>query len=183
VNATTEWDLIARCRAGSAAAYEPLVRQYEARGLALAGTLLGDADDAQDAVQDAFIKAYRSLNRLAEGSDFGPWFRSILRNLCLDRLRAAPRRARVAWDDAAVDRAAWTEPAGPVAIASERRIARMRAALERLSVEHRDVLVLKEVEGMSYAEIAQLTGTPAGTVGSRLYHARAALKKILEGQA
>ena len=183
VNEQSEWSLIARCRAGSAAAYEPLVRRYEAGGLALAGTLLGDQDEAQDAVQDAFVKAYRSLNRLADGSEFGPWFRRILRNLCLDRLRSAPRRSRVPWDDATVDRAVWSEPAGSVAIEQEQLAATIRAALDRLSVEHRDVLVLKEIEGLSYAEIAKLTDSSPGTVGSRLFHARAALRTIMEEHA
>lgn len=84
-----EWELIRRCRAGQASAFEALVRKHEAPALALAGGLLGDADDAADAVQDAFVRAYRTLDRLAEGSAFGPWFRTILRNLCLDRARGA----------------------------------------------------------------------------------------------
>lgn len=183
MNAQSEWSLIVRCRAGSAAAYEPLVRRYEADGLALAGALLGDADEAQDAVQDAFVKAYRSLNRLAEGSEFGPWFSRILRNLCLDRLRSAPRRSRVKWDEAAVDRVAWSEPAGSVVIEQEQLAAVVQRALDRLSVEHRDVLVLKEIEGLSYAAIAGMTNTSPGTVGSRLFHARAALRKIMEENA
>jgi RNA polymerase sigma-70 factor, ECF subfamily len=183
VNAQSEWSLIMRCREGSAAAFEPLVRRYEPRGLALAGALLGDQDEAQDAVQDAFVSAYRSLHRLAEGSEFGPWFRTILRNLCLDRLRAKPRRTRADWDTSVVDRAVWSEPAAVAALEQERLAAAVHAALDRLSIEHREVLVLKEIEGLSYSGIAELTGTPAGTVGSRLYHARAALRKILEADA
>ncbi|MFW6079468.1 MAG: RNA polymerase sigma factor, partial [Gemmatimonadota bacterium] len=76
-----ERDLVARCRRGSTAAFEPLVREYEPPALAIARGMLGDADEAADAVQDAFVRAYRSLGRLREGSRFGPWFRTILRNL------------------------------------------------------------------------------------------------------
>jgi RNA polymerase sigma-70 factor, ECF subfamily len=183
VSTPSEWSLILRCRDGSASAYEPLVRRYEARGLALAGMLLGDADEAQDAVQDAFVKAYRTLPRLAEGSEFGPWFRSILRNLCLDRLRSTARQRRVPWTAASVDGAAWSDPTGTTAVEREQLASGVRAGLDRLSLEHREVLVLKEIEGMSYREIAELTGTPAGTVGSRLYHARAALKQVMEESA
>jgi RNA polymerase sigma factor (sigma-70 family) len=99
VDRRTEWDLISRCRRGSTAAFEPLVRAHEARALAVAEGMLGDVDDAADAVQEAFVKAYRSLRRLREGSTFGPWFRTILRNHCRDRLRSSGGRTHVAWDE------------------------------------------------------------------------------------
>src|SRR3990172_2209835 len=100
VDSETERELIDRCRAGSTAAFEPLVKAHEAQALLLAEGLLGDADDAEDAVQDAFVKAYRSLGKLEEGSAFGPWFRAILRNRCIDLLRSAPRRRKASWTEA-----------------------------------------------------------------------------------
>jgi RNA polymerase sigma factor (sigma-70 family) len=105
VDTQNEWDLIVRCRAGSTAAFEPLVRRHEGRALHIAELLLGDADDAADAVQEAFVRAYRSLDGLRPGSDFGAWFRSILRNHCLDRIRSAPRRRNVPLDTRTADRA------------------------------------------------------------------------------
>jgi RNA polymerase sigma-70 factor, ECF subfamily len=179
VNTNPEWDLIVRCRAGSAAAFEPLVRGHEARGLALAEALLGDADEAADAVQDAFVKAYRSLDRLREGSDFGAWFRAILRNHCLDRLRSRPRRSHVSLEAAHIDAHRWSEPTGSAILERTQLAAAVRAALARISPEHRQILTLKEIEGLSYADIARVTGLPAGSVASRLYHARAALRRAV----
>jgi RNA polymerase sigma factor (sigma-70 family) len=177
VDTQTEWELIARCRNGSAAAFEPLVRTHEARALAMAEVLLGDADDAADAVQDAFVKAYGALGRLRPGSDFGAWFRTILRNHCMDRLRSAPRRRNVRLDARTTAGAGGSEPEAPAALEREQFARRVHEALAEVSPEHREVLVLKEVEGMNYTEIAAALGIPQGTVASRLYHARAALRK------
>ncbi|HSJ06091.1 MAG TPA: sigma-70 family RNA polymerase sigma factor [Longimicrobiales bacterium] len=176
----TEWDLIARCRAGSAAAFEPLVRAHEARALAVATALLGDGDEAADAVQDAFVKAYRALDRLADGTDFGAWFRRILRNGCLDRLRSPSRRRRVRLDQGAVDAVRWEDADGLAAVEAHELARAVRTALAGLSAEHREILVLKEIEDMSYAAIAQSMGIPPGTVASRLHHARSALRRIVE---
>jgi RNA polymerase sigma-70 factor, ECF subfamily len=178
VDTQEEWELILRCRNGSTAAFEPLVRAHEGRALLLAEMLLGDADDAADAVQEAFVRAYRSLGRLQPGTGFGAWFRSILRNYCVDRLRSAAHRGRVSFDDSTPGETGWTEPAGSAAIEREQFAGVVRSALGSLSPEHREILVLKEVEEMSYAEIAGAMGIPMGTVASRLYHARAALRKV-----
>jgi RNA polymerase sigma-70 factor (ECF subfamily) len=178
VNTQTEWDLIQRCRNGSTAAFEPLVRRHEDRALATADALLGDADEAADAVQEAFVKAYRMLDRFREGNAFGPWFRAILRNHCLDRLRY-PYRRDARWSEQALDNRAWSDPVGTARLEREQLSSAVREALAALSAEHRDVLVLKEMEELSYAEIAEASGVPIGTVSSRVYHARAALKKVL----
>jgi RNA polymerase sigma factor (sigma-70 family) len=146
----------------------------------MASALLGDADDAADAVQDAFVKAYRGLARLKDGSDFGAWFRQILRNHCVDRLRSAPRRRQVRLAQDAVDASAWAEAPGAAAIEAAELARAVRYALSLLSPEHREILTLKELEEMSYAEIARAMGIPGGTVASRLHHARAALRRIVE---
>jgi len=179
MDARTEWDLVTRCRRGSTAAFEPLVRAHEARALAVAEGMLGDADEAADAVQDAFVRAFRSLGRLREGSAFGPWFRTILRNHCRDLLRSVPTRTHVRWEEGAGGDAGSDAPEASIAMERAELSAAVRASLARLSPEHREVLVMKEMEGLSYAEIAEATDTPAGTVASRLYHARAALRKVL----
>jgi RNA polymerase sigma factor (sigma-70 family) len=141
--------------------------------------MLGDVDDAADAVQEAFVKAYRSLRRLREGSTFGPWFRTILRNHCRDRLRSSGGRTHVAWDERVAGDAGQAPAAAPAALERAELSQAVRNALARVSVEHREILVLKEMEGLSYAEIARETGIPAGTVASRLHHARIALRKVL----
>lgn len=176
----TEWAQIVRCRDGSAAAFEPLVRAHERRAIALATALLGDADDAADAVQDAFVRAYRALGRLDEGSDFGAWFRTILRNRCRDRLRSAPRRREVRLDARAAAERQSTDAVGSAAIEAAELADAVRRALGRLAPDQREVLTLKEIEDMSYAEIARALGIPPGTVASRLHHARMALRRAVE---
>ncbi|MBA2671930.1 MAG: sigma-70 family RNA polymerase sigma factor [Gemmatimonadetes bacterium] len=179
MNSDTEWDLISRCRSGHGAAFEPLVREHEGRALAIATGLLGDSDDAADAVQEAFVKAYRSLGRLREGSAFGPWFRSIVLNNCRDRLRSSAPRQRVDWQEAESGEEGRVVATGSSDIERAELVSTVHNALSRLSLEHREILVLKEMEGMSYAEIARETGISAGTVASRLHHARAALRRIV----
>ena len=172
-----EWDLVRQCRRGSAAAYEPLVRHYERPAFAIARALLGDDDEAADAVQDAFIRAYNTLGRLRPGSGFGPWLRTILRNACLDRIRRARRHET--WDADTIDTVAAAEATADEVVIRSQLTATLHEAMDTLSAEHRTVLVLKEMDGLSYAEISVALAVPPGTVASRLYHARAALKQAL----
>ncbi len=174
-----EWELIRRCRGGSTASFEPLVRDHQRQALTIAEALLGNAEDAADAVQEAFVKAFRALDRLSAGSPFGPWFRSIVRNHCRDRLRVN-RPPEDQWSSEVVDRNVWSEPSAPGAMEREQLAGAVRTALATISPEHREILVLKEMEDMSYAGISEAMNIPAGTVASRLYHARAALRKALE---
>lgn len=170
--------MIRECRRGRTAAFEPFVVGYQAEGLAIAEGLLLDRDDAADAVQEAFVRAYAGLGKLAEGSAFGPWFRTIVRNLCLDRLRSASRRlSRPLTPD--TEQEAWVEPVGTAHIEQAEVSARIREALGTIPVAHREVLVLREIEGLSYGEIARALGIPPGTVASRVFHARGALRRAL----
>lgn len=178
----SEWDLIQRCRRGSTAAFEPLVVRYQGQALAIAESLLLDKDDAADAVQDAFVRAFRGLGKLAEGSSFGPWFRSIVRNLCLDRLRSPAHRNRMDLSDQTIDRVAWTEPTRERGIEQGQLAAVVKDALATLSKDHREILVMKEMEGLRYDEIASALNISGGTVASRLHHARAAMKRALEAR-
>ena len=148
-----EVELIRKCRAGDPRFFEPLVRAYEAPGLRVATGILGDADDARDAVQEAFVKVYRNLARFDAHRAFGPWFYQILRNQCRDMIRA--RKSRGARE-------------------------LLEEGLRRIGDDHREILVLKELQGFRYPEIAVILEIPEGTVASRLYHARRALKQALE---
>ena len=178
----SDWTLIRQCRRGRPEAFEPLVLRYQGEALAIAEALLLDPDDAADAVQDAFVRAYRGLARLSEDSPFGPWFRSILRNRCLDRLRSVAHRRRGSLTEDAVAKHAWVEPVGTEQIEREQLAALVHSALRTLSAAHREVLVLKELEGLGYADIARALAIPEGTVASRVYHARAALRRALHDQ-
>lgn len=174
-----EWEQIRRCRAGSTSAFEPLVRRHEGRALAFAGSLLGDPDEAADVVQEAFVRAYRNLDRLEEGSRFGPWLRTILRNLCLDCLRSARHRREERWPES-VGRELAREPRASDTVLRDELATRVMDAVAELDEPHRAVLVLRELEGLGYAEIADSLGIAEGTVASRLYHARRKLREILE---
>ena len=176
-----EVELIRKCRAGDARFYEPLVRAYEAPGMRIAMGLLGDTDDARDALQEAFVKAWGSLHRFEIGRPFGPWFFQILRNHCRDLLRSRKSRSRLETVDENLEQRP-ADPEGGPERGRERSRARevLLLALERVGPDHREVLVLKELEGFRYGEIATILDIPEGTVASRLFHARRALKEALE---
>ena len=176
-----ERELIRKCMAGDARFYEPIVRAYEPAGMRVATGMMGNADDARDALQEAFVKAWENLRRFDLRRPFRPWFFQILRNQCRDKLRSRKSRFRVE----ELDEQLHLRPADPE-LGPER--ARQRSAarellwrgLERIGDEHREVLVLKELEGFRYGEIAEILDIPEGTVASRLFHARRALKEALD---
>ncbi|MHB1191710.1 MAG: RNA polymerase sigma factor [Longimicrobiales bacterium] len=179
-----ERELIRKCKAGDARFYEPLVRAYEPSGLRLATGMLGNLDDARDALQDAFVKAYEALHRFDLRRPFGPWFFQILRNHCRDMLRSRQARFKLETLDENLELKPASAEGGP-----ERTRQRSAAsellwrALEKVGYEHREILVLKELQGFRYNEIAQILEIPEGTVASRLFHARRALKDALDGMA
>ncbi len=177
-----ERELLRKCQAGDARFFEPIVRAYERPGLRVALGMMGNQDDAMDALQDAFVKTWRNLERFDLKRPFGPWFFQILRNQCRDALRSRNVRFRLE----ALDERLEMRPSDPEKRPDrirERREARERLwkALEQLSEDHREVLVLKEIEGFRYGEIAGILNIPEGTVASRLFHARRALANVLRG--
>ena len=175
-----ERELVRKCKSGDAKFYEPLVRAYEPVGLRLAIAMMGNVEDAQDALQEAFIKTYDTLHRFDLRRPFGPWFFQILRNQCRDMLRSRKARFNIEALDEKVDQRPGDAERGPERT-RQRNAARelLWKGLERIGTEHREILVLKELEGFRYAEIAQILEIPEGTVASRLYHARHALRDAL----
>jgi RNA polymerase sigma-70 factor (ECF subfamily) len=179
-----ERELVRKCKAGDTRFYEPLVRAYEPAGLRLAAAMMGNMEDAQDALQEAFIKTYDTLHRFDLRRPFGPWFFQILRNQCRDMLRSRKAKFRMEFHEMGFDEMLEHHPADP-----ERGPERLRQrndaravlwrGLERIGEEHREILVLKELEGFRYGEIAQILEIPEGTVASRLFHARHALREAL----
>lgn len=176
-----ERELVVKCQAGDARFYEPLVRAYEPAGMRIALGMMGNVEDARDALQESFVKAWSALSRFDRKRPFGPWFYQILRNHCRDLLRSRTSRFKVEVVDEAIETHPTDAEAGP-----ERGRERTAAAevlwrgLERVGPDHREVLVLKELEGLRYPEIAAILQIPEGTVASRLFHARRALKDALE---
>jgi RNA polymerase sigma-70 factor (ECF subfamily) len=175
-----ERELVRKCKSGDAKFYEPLVRAYEPAGLRLAVAMMGNVEDAQDALQEAFIKTYDTLHRFDLRRPFGPWFFQILRNQCRDMLRSRNAKFKIEALDEKVDQRPGDAERGPER-ARQRNAARelLWKGLEEIGTEHREILVLKELEGFRYGEIAQILEIPEGTVASRLFHARHALREAL----
>lgn len=180
---------VRRFQAGDEAAFEELVAGREAEVYRLALRMLGDADDALEATQDVFLRAYRALPRFRREASFRTWLTGIALNVCRSRLtsrRAKERRRTVPLHPADRDdaEAAVELPApGPdperAAQASELRAA-LDHALAELSPEHREILLLRELHGLEYEELAGSLGCAVGTVKSRLARARGALRAAME---
>jgi RNA polymerase sigma-70 factor (ECF subfamily) len=168
--------LVARARAGDRRAFGELVTRHMRRAYFAALGLTGSHEDALDLSQEAFARAFRARASLDPDRPFYAWIYQIVRRLCFNFLRdRRTRRERLAlatpWlVDQAGARAAQADPARSVERAELR--ARLQVAIEELPEREREVLVLKEFEGLRYREIADLLGIPIGTVMSRLYAAR-----------
>lgn len=177
-----ERELLRKCQTGDSRFFEPIVRAYEPSGLRVALGMMGNLDDAQDALQDAFVKTWKTLDRFDLKRRFAPWFFQILRNQCRDALRKRKARFRLEALDERLEMRPADPETGPER-RNERREAKERLwkALEQLDEDYREVLVLKEIEGFRYGEIAGILGIPEGTVASRLFHARRALAAVLLG--
>jgi len=177
-------DAVARARNGDHDAFRTLVERYQGRAYRMAARLLGDPELARDAVQEGFLKAYGSLDRFEGRSGFYTWLYRLVFNLCIDMKRRDRSNRQVEWDDDVAKEvvAGAADPALPEPGAelsrSELRSA-LAQAIAQLPEESRRTLLLREVDGLSYAEIAKAQGIPKGTVMSRLHHARRRLRQLL----
>jgi len=176
--------LIAACLAGRTDAFGILVRRYQDRLYPTVLRLTGCAEDAHDLLQDAFLKAYEKLGSFHGESSFYTWVYRITVNLALSdrRKRRTTWRLRVdrrgePFDTA--DDVHQTDPSLPLERAE--RDALIQAALNALAPDHRAVVVLKDLDGLRYEEIAETLGVPIGTVRSRLHRARYELRQRLRG--
>ncbi len=174
--AETDGELVARALAGDRAAFGILVERYAASVRRVALAVLGDPDDADDAAQDALLAALTNLRQYDAARPFGPWLMRVVANAATDRRR----RRRVRHTEPLDPRLA----AGGVAPDAEtqRRALgqRLREALAQLPERRRIAVVLFDVEGYSHAEIAHVLGIPEGTVRSEVFHARRALRPLLQ---
>lgn len=181
-----EKQIIKKAAAGSADAFEQLVLTYQTPIYRLCFRMTGNADDAADLTQEAFLKAWRALDSFRFDASFSTWLYRLASNLCLDFLRAEKRRAvlPLIHDDAEGDELS-LDPPDPAptpeqaALRAEEQ-AQLAAALKALEPEQRQILTLRVVNDLSYTEIAEILGVREGTVKSRLSRARDALRKKLE---
>jgi RNA polymerase sigma-70 factor (ECF subfamily) len=186
--ASPEAALVERLRRGDGAAFEELLRTHTGRLLAVARRLLGNEEDAHDAVQDAFLSAFRSIDRFDGQSALGTWLHRIAVNAALTKLRSRRRHPErrieellpTFLEDGHQARPArdWPEPFA----ALERQEARaaVRRHIEELPEDFRTVLLLRDIEGMGTDETARLLGLTTGAVKTRLHRARQALRALLE---
>jgi RNA polymerase sigma-70 factor (ECF subfamily) len=180
-------ELILRAQKGDQAAFRKLVERHQRRAFAIAMGLVRDENDARELVQDAFLRVYRNLNSFQGGSSFFTWLYRIVTNLAIDLMRKPGRRdAELVDGQAAPDEAtdfplvARIDGADPIDVMRRREIAgRIQAALDALPPYHRGVILMREVEGMSYEEMAVAMGVSKGTIMSRLFHARQKLQRAL----
>ena len=172
---------MSRARRGDDAAYGELVAVHQQIAFRTAYLVLVDPAEAEDATQEAFVKAYRALDRFREGSPFRPWLLRIVANTALNRRRAAARRhgLRLRAEAAASDRASAPSAEATVLEAERRRV--LLAAVNALSPDDRLVIGARYFFGLSEAETAEVAGVAPGTVKSRLSRARSRLAMALGG--
>ena len=175
----SEAALVERARRGDQAAYEALVRAHQDIAFRTACLLAGSPADAEEAAQEAFVKAWRALARFRAGAPFRPWLLTIVANEARNRRRAAGRRSALALRAAAEPVAPVPLPEASALAGAERR--ELAQALSRLGADHREVIVLRYLLDLSEAECAAALGCRPGTVKSRLSRALSHLRLELEG--
>ena len=171
--AATERDHVIAAQKGSESAFAELVRLHHRRAYAVARAIVLSHEDAEDAVQDGFLHAFRALDRFRSDQPFGAWLNRIVANAALDLVR----RRKVRDADELPDTVAM--PFRDPGEADELRN-RLTEALTHLTDRQRAVIVLHDVEGFTHGEIGSILGIPEGTARSDLHHARAALRRLLK---
>ncbi len=185
-SSTGDSQLVDRALSGEQGAFRELYDRYQQRIYALAGSMVGQVDEVHDIVQETFVRAFRSLKSFKGKSSFYTWLYRIAINAATDHRRKQARQSRYQSERPLeeIDRGA-TQIAAPQSDNPEADLYRselselMNRALEMLSDEHRKVIVLREVNGLSYQEIAEVTGTTIGTVMSRIHYGRKKLAETL----
>ena len=181
-----ETDLIKRAQNGDVAAFETLIEEYQKRIFAIAYRMIQHQEDAADLTQEVIIKLFKNLDKFKGDSKFSTWVYRIATNTCLDAIKA--NRRHMAYS---LDKEIETEEGSivgelpdkgptPEEAAERKDIQRaVRVAIEKLGKEHKRVIVLRDLQGLSYEEIAEILQCSVGTVKSRISRARGNLKKLL----
>ena len=185
----TDQELVARCQRGDHRAFRVLVDKYQRRAYGIAIGVLRNPEDARDAAQEAFIKVFRNIDGFKGDSSFYTWLYRIVVNVCIDHFRKNRRVRNVEYDETfkrrdemeQVPLSGNTRAMHPgVALETQELNGVLAEALATLSENHRTIILLREVEGLSYEEIAEVMECHLGTVMSRLHHARKNLQNALK---
>ena len=172
-------EFLDRLRAGEARAFEELVVTYQHRVFGVALRMLGDAAEAEDVAQEAFLRAHRALAEFRGAAKLSTWLYAIASRLCLNRLASGERRMVRAGDERLL-RLPDREPGPEAALEQSELEGALQRALAELAEDRRIVVILRDLEGLSYEEIAAALDLELGTVRSRLHRARMDLKDKLE---
>ena len=190
--ATDDLTLVQRVQKGDQRAFKLLVERYQRKVYAVALGMLKDKEEARDVAQEAFIKVYKYLDHFKGDASFYTWLYRITVNICIDAMRKKGSRAdeHVEFDESfnldtsEANLGALGSKLGtnPQKAALRKELAeKIAAAFQEIPESHRQILLLREVEGMSYEDLARVLEIPKGTVMSRLFHARLKMQKILGG--
>lgn len=183
MNGQAENMLIEQCRARDTGAYRVLVERYKKQAYGFAFSYLRNTEDSLIISQDAFVRVWKAIDTFEKGRSFRPWLFGIVRNLALNLIEKKKRLREISLDEAmeesGFDIADTSDDPHKVLEKSETR-EQIWMAIMDIKEEFREVIVLKHFQDLSYREIAETLGIPEGTVMSRLYHARFALKKSLK---
>lgn len=181
-------ELVDRAVTGDQKAFRKLVERYQRKVYSIAFGVVRNHETALDITQDTFVKVHRNLPNFKGESSFYTWIYRIVVNLCIDKKRRQARQAEVDYDDTLAHgegfssgpTLASTQIDNPAQAASRKELVEhMDQALATLTEEHKAILIMREVEGLSYEELAENLGLPKGTVMSRLFHARKNFQKAL----
>ncbi len=187
--AKTDLELVRRCQKGDEAAFVKLIERYQKKVFSIALSMVKDPEDAMDIAQDAFIKINRYISNFQGSSSFYTWLYRIVVNMCIDHLRRKNKHMSVEFDERFNHKEAITGATptmgGPGEVNPARNLGRkelaahIQKALDALPPYHRTVIIMRELEGLSYSEMAKTMGVSKGTIMSRLHHARQKLQRAL----
>jgi len=171
--------LIERCLKGDQSAWDAIVRLYWRKVFNIAYKFVGRHDEAEDLTQDVFLKLFRSLRTFDRRANFSTWLISVSRNLCIDHYRSMRREHDVVAHDVDASAVATASSTDSPLVALERRdrVSLLRAALDRLTPSLRTAVMLRDIQELSYQEIAERLGVPEGTVKSRINRGRTELAR------
>ncbi len=179
-----ELEAMEMCRRGSKKAFEVLVNKYMKDAYYIALGFVGNREDAQDLSQEAFVRAFRNIKKIRPECGFFPWFYQILKNLCISHLRKKKFRNAASLDvEGCPEAEAQNDCFSPGEVAERSEMKdKVWQAIEKLDEKHREVIVLRHFQNMSYDEMAKVLFCNKGTVTSRLYYARKQLEEILSSR-
>lgn len=188
-DASIDAKLVKRCKKGDDAAFAELVERYQRKVFSIALGMVKNQEDAMDITQDAFIKVHRYLNNFQGTSSFYTWLYRIVFHLAIDHMRKVTKRTYTEFDERIGNQSESHEKSrfmanrsdlNPSKMVGRRELADMiQDAIAELPPYHRAVIIMREIDGLSYTEMANILKVSKGTVMSRLHHARQKLKRLL----